>query len=201
MARVQTLVLFLGLLLGGFVQAQDELPAPLPVQEEKLGFDKWAAEATVAGFLGDYALGVMREWNETHAVHLSLGVYKIYDIDYTQFNLGYTYRADWNYRFQSADDINWHFLTSGIYILRSLDNTHYFRTSPSKYPSAGYYDPTAWRIGVSFGTSITFFSDTTELRYFFMILDNGIVSWFNNQRERDLISYYISHGLALSYRF
>lgn len=171
------------------------------VENDPAGFDKWAAEITYAGYLGDVAGGAMREWNETHAAHISVGVYKINGVDYSQLNLGYTYRAPWSYRFENADDLNWHFLSGGVYLMRSLDNTHYFRTSPSKYPSAGYYDETALRFGFTVGTSVSFFNDTTELKYFFMILDNGLIAWYNNQRERDLISYFVSHGLSLSYRF
>ncbi|AGH96701.1 hypothetical protein [Pseudobdellovibrio exovorus] len=163
--------------------------------------DKWGAELSYGGYLGDCSIGALREWNERHSLHLSFGYYSIESTRYTQLNFGYNYQTPWYHRFESNNDLSWHFFTVGGYLLRSLDNTHYFRASPGKYPTAGYYDETALRFGLRMATSVRFWDDKAQISYFMMVLDNGLIASYNNQHERSLIAYFISHGLAVSYRF
>lgn len=211
MAKLQAIVLkkikiIAALLLvlfsaNSYAQLEPLTPEQKEIPEKFASLDKWGAEVTYAGYLGDFSIGFLREWRETHSVHLSVGYYDIDGIKYTQANLGYMYQTPWHHRFDDNPDLSWHFFSVGLYLLRSLDNTHYFRASPSKYPTAGYYDETALRFGLNMATSVRFWNDSTQISYFMMILDNGIIAAYNNQHERSLISYFVSHGLSLSYRF
>lgn len=97
------------------------------------------------------------------------------------------------------EEKTWVPLQLGVFTIYSLDGSHFFLQSPSKYPSAGYYDQTAFRWGIEFGTSLIFRENRYAVSYHFRILDNGFVAVYNNFR-RDL-QYYVSSGINLQYRF
>jgi hypothetical protein len=161
-----------------------------------VSYAQWSLSVEHAGFFGTYALGGVYEFNDRHATELSLGVYRNEGKPQQyQSNLAYRHslwRVPW-------EEKMWVPLQLGAFTIYSLDGDHFFLKSPSKYPSAGYYDQTALRWGFEFGTSLIFPKNRFSISYHFRILDNGFVAVYNNFR-RDL-QYYVSSGINFQYRF
>ncbi|WP_347358597.1 hypothetical protein [Bdellovibrio sp.] len=155
----------------------------------------WRALFERAGFLGKYAIGASYEWAPEHAVSYLLGNYQIEDEDFYQSNLIYRY-SRWNTDFFGH---HWRPLQFGFFLVYAMNNQKYFLKSPDKYPYADYYDETALRYGVEFGTTLTFMPSRLGLGYYIRVFDNGVIANFNNSK-RDL-QYYISSGLSLQYLF
>lgn len=156
---------------------------------------EWRAIIERAGFLGFVAAGASYEWSPEHAVDLSLGAYPIGDDTFYQTNFVYRY-SRWNSPVQ--DDV-WRPLQFGFFMVYSLDSERYFIDSPDKYPYPKYYDFTALRYGLEFGTTYTFKPSRIGIAYRIRIFDNGVIAIFNNSR-RDL-QYYVSSGFSLQYLF
>lgn len=149
-----------------------------------------------AGFYGSIAFGGSYEFNDRHAVDFSIGEYLNDQHRYHQSNLSYRYS-----RWQMDFDQNkiWRPLQIGVFTVRSWDGRNYFLTSPGKYPYEQYYDETALRYGVEFGSTFTFTDYNFGISYRLRILDSGLIALYNN-RNRDL-QYYISSGLSFQYVF
>lgn len=81
----------------------------------------------------------------------------------------------------------------------AMNDKKYFLRSPGKYPYPEYYDETALRYGLEFGTTLTFMPSRLAIGYRVRIFDNGVIAAFN-KNNRDL-QYYISSGLSLQYLF
>lgn len=86
-----------------------------------------------------------------------------------------------------------------FFTVRSWDRHNYFMTSPDKYPYEQYYDETALRYGLEFGSTMTFKDYNFAVAYRLRILDSGLIAVYNN-KNRDL-QYYISSGVSLQYVF
>lgn len=148
-----------------------------------------------AGFLGAYSGGFSYQWNERHATDLSLGSYSNDGVKYYQTNISYRY-SRWSVPWENR---NWIPIQIGVFTIRSLDKHNYFVKSPSEYPSDGYYDATAFRWGLLYGTALEFPESHFGIAYYIKILDNGIIALYNNS-QMDL-QYYISSGIGLHYIF
>lgn len=157
---------------------------------------RYLATISVGGYFGQYAAGLIFESaNGYHATELSVGSYPAFGKSHYQLNLQYTYSPwlfDW-------DDNLWRPLNFGIFAVNSLDSDNYFKRSPAKYPSAGYYDETKIRPGTDLNSSIEFTNHKIQLTYHFRILDSGLTALVNNT-DKDL-QYYLSSGLSLQYYF
>lgn len=160
----------------------------------------WVIAASYAGFLGDYSIAGGYHLDHRHSFHLGLGQYNVINNKYIQANLSYIY-TPWSFdtRIHEKADLAWDILDLGFHAIRSFDNSRNFRTSPSKYPTKDYYDETILRFGLQVGTSVRILHEKIKISYFSMILDNGLIALYNNNHERSLISYYISHGIMISY--
>jgi hypothetical protein len=161
-----------------------------------MSFAQWSLSLEHAGFFGKYALGGIYEFNASHAAELSLGFFTADGGGWNyQSNLAYRnslWRVPWKEKI-------WVPLQVGVFTIYSLDGRRFFLQSPSKYPDAAYYDQTALRWGLEFGTSLIFRENRYALSYHFRILDNGFVAIYNNFR-RDL-QYYVSSGINFQYQF
>ncbi|WP_235046187.1 hypothetical protein [Bdellovibrio bacteriovorus] len=155
----------------------------------------WRALVERAGFMGTVAAGVSYEWEPEHAVDFSVGAYPLDDQTYYQTNFVYRY-SRWN---SPVGEDMWRPLQFGFFTAYSLDQDHYFMKSPDKYPYPEYYDWTALRYGLEFGTTYTFMPSRIGLAYRIRIFDNGVIALFNNS-NRDL-QYYVSSGFSLQYLF
>ena len=124
---------------------------------------------------------------------MSLGWYSIGEKDFHQLNLAYR-RALWLLQW---DEKKWVPVQMGGFLVTAIDNDTYFFTSPKKYPDAGYYDQTAYRYGVEFGSSYSY--KKFEFSYLLRIMDTGVIALYNNA-HRDL-QYYLSSGFSFAYRF
>lgn len=148
-----------------------------------------------AGFMGTVAAGGSYEWTEQHASDLSLGTFLIGSEQFYQANIGYRY-SRWNSPMKGD---MWRPLQFGFFGVYALNNKRFFLKSPDKYPYPGYYDETAFRYGLEFGTTYTFMPSRIAIGYRLRIFDNGIIATFNNN-NRD-IQYYISSGFTVQYLF
>jgi hypothetical protein len=116
------------------------------------------------------------------------------DTDY-QSNFAYRYspwRILWN-------EIVWKPVQVGIFALYSWDQSNYFLKSPNKYPSGDYYEQTAFRWGIEFGSQIGFWLDRWAIGYSVRITDAGVIALYNNT-ERDL-QYSSSSGVRVECSF
>ncbi len=156
---------------------------------------EWRAILERAGFMGTVAVGGSYEWVPEHALDLTLGGYGVDNEVFYQANLAYRY-SRWN---TPTNGDMWRPLQFGLFSVYALNTDRYFLKSPSKYPSKGYYDETAFRYGIEFGTTYTFLPSHFGIGYRLRIFDNGLIAMFNNT-NRD-IQYYISSGVTLQYLF
>lgn len=177
---------------GDMVPTQQQLPQePTPSGEK---FRPWLVTFDRAGFFGKYALGAIYQFNTRHEVELSLGISMTGDVYFGQANTAYRF-SPWLYQFSTS---SWKVFQIGAFAVYSM-NSDYFISSPSSYPTPGYYDPTSLRLGGEFGTTYAFEKSGVELAYRLRILDLGVVALYNNA-HRDL-QYYISSGFEVHYRF
>ncbi|WP_253715809.1 hypothetical protein [Bdellovibrio bacteriovorus] len=156
---------------------------------------EWRAVLERAGFLGKYALGVSYEPTLNHAVDYLLGAYQIGGENFYQSNFMYRY-SRWHVPVHGH---SWRPLQMGAFMVVAMNNDRYFMKSPDQYPESNYYDFTAVRYGIEFGSTFTFFPSRLGLGYHLRVFDNGVVAIFNNS-NRDL-QYYISSGISLQYLF
>ena len=159
------------------------------------GRAEWQATVNRMGFFGNLGAGAIYDWENRHSLELSIGFYSNNEKTYSQTNLAYRY-SRWIVEYP---DIFWSPIQLGIFSVRSWDRDGYFLRSPSKYPYAGYYDETALRWGLEFGTVVKWKSSPVALAYHVRILDAGVVAIYNNA-NKDL-QYHVSSGLALRYCF
>lgn len=147
------------------------------------------------GFLGEFGVGAIYEWESPHSVELSIGSYRIDSKDQWQSNLAYRY-ACWKIERHNKQ---WTPMQIGFFTMRSWDSEHYFLEGPSQYPYSNYYDQTAFRWGIEFGSILKFMNTGIAVAYHLRVLDTGIIAIYNNG-QKDL-QYYVSSGLALRYYF
>ncbi|WP_255490133.1 hypothetical protein [Bdellovibrio sp. KM01] len=155
----------------------------------------WRVILERAGFMGTLAAGASYEWLPEHAIDVTLGGYLIEQEIFYQTNIAYRY-SRWN---SPTNGNIWRPLQFGIFAVYALNSDRYFMRSPDKYPSKGYYDETAFRYGLEFGTTYTFLPSGFGIGYRIRIFDNGLTAMFNNS-NRD-VQYYISSGVTLQYLF
>jgi len=156
---------------------------------------EWLGAASVAGFFGKYSLGVAYVGGH-HETELSLGAYSNASRTELQSNLAYRY-SPWIV--PVLNNKIWHPIQVGLFGLFSWDEKTYFTDSPSYYPTPGYYDQTALRLGVEFGTSLLLPNNQWSVAYFIRVLDSGLIAIYNNDRKD--LQYYISSSLSLRYHF
>lgn len=87
----------------------------------------------------------------------------------------------------------------GLFAVRSWNRKKYFVRTPSEFPYEGYYDQTAFRAGLEFGTLIHWKGSRLSLGYFLRVLDIGLVAIYNNAYQD--LQYYSSSGFTLRYVF
>lgn len=156
---------------------------------------EWLGTASVAGFFGKYSLGVAYV-SSHHETEFSVGAYSNASHTELQSNLAYRY-SPWIVAV--LDDKIWNPIQIGLFGLFSWDEKTYFTNSPSHYPTPGYYDQTALRLGVEFGTSLLLPNSRWSVAYFIRVLDSGLIAFYNNDRKD--LQYYISSSLSLRYHF
>lgn len=147
--------------------------------------------------MGKYAAGFGYETKTLHEFDFLVGVYPNGEVTYIQLNLNYRY-TPWEMHSENNKRI-WRPFRFGAFTTRSLDGDHYFAKSPDRYPSADYYDKTAFRFGVELSHSLVLPSAQLSLSYRLRLLDNGFVALYNNS-HKDL-RYYLSSGISVSYLF
>lgn len=155
----------------------------------------WLGTVSTAGFFGKYSLGIAYQ-NEHHEGEFSLGSYSNAGRTELQSNLAYRY-SPWIE--PVLTDKIWRPIRVGVFGLFSWDEKTYFTNSPSYYPTPGYYDQTALRLGLEVGTSMTLPSRNLSVAYFIRVLDSGMIAFYNNTRKD--LQYYISSSLSLRYHF
>lgn len=155
----------------------------------------WVATVNRTGFFGRFSAGAIYEWSDRHSAEFSLGVYSESHDSHAQANIAYRYNR-WHYTWWNK---TWSPLQLGVFAVRSRDRKSYFIKSPDIYPYAEYYDETLMRLGIEFGSVLTFWSTGVEVAYHLRVLDTAVVALYNNA-NKDL-QYYISSGLALRDRF
>lgn len=156
---------------------------------------QWQATINRMGFFGRIGGGAIYTWNDVHSVEGSLGLFAMDDKDYGQINMAYRYSR---WQVQHYERL-WTPMQVGVFLTRALPTKQYFKASPSKYPSADYYDQTALRGGLEFGTSVMFSKTNLGVAYHMRVLDAGLIAFYNNA-HRDL-QYYVSSALSLRYQF
>lgn len=156
---------------------------------------EWGLLLGTAGFQGAMTLGLTYQLSVRHALELSLGQYAIENQAAYQVNFGYTYTPA---RIQLGP-MAWAPVDMSALLIYALDNQRYFVVSPSRFPTPGYYEPTALRAGLSLGTELAILKDRLRLIYQVVILDNGIVAALNNRAED--VNYFLSAGLKLRFDF
>ncbi len=147
------------------------------------------------GFLGEFGAGMIYEWESPHSVEFSLGTYKIQTHNKWQSNFAYRYSC-WNIE---RENRQWVPMQIGFFTTRAWDSEHYFLEGPSQYPYSNYYDQTAFRWGIEFGSVLTYLSARVAIAYHMRILDTGIIAIYNNGKKD--LQYYVSSGLALRFNF
>ncbi len=147
------------------------------------------------GFLGEFGAGMIYEWESPHSVEVSIGAYKIQNHDQWQSNLAYRYSC-WKIE---RENKHWVPMQIGFFTTRSWDSEHYFLEGPSQYPYSNYYDQTAFRWGIEFGSVLTYMNTGIAIAYHLRVLDTGLIAIYNNGRKD--LQYYVSSGLALRYHF
>jgi len=145
--------------------------------------------------MGTVSAGPIYEFNPYHAMAFTVGSYQNGRSHYAQLNLAYRY-SRWQFE---RPGVLWRPLQIGLFAIYSTDQDRYFIKSPDKYPESGYYDETALRGGLEFGSTIILHNYHLGLAMYLRILDNGITAIVNNV-HCDL-QYYSSTGIAVHYVF
>lgn len=153
----------------------------------------WGAVAGTGGFQGALSAGALYQWQNTHVLELMLGEYTIDNGHGFQLNLDYNF-VPWNIPWEKA---TLQPLRVGLMVLYSLDFDDYFTSSPSKYPTPGYYERTGARLALSFGVGLGDFGNRLHLILEAVCLDTGITAVVNN-RLSDLKNF-LSAGFKVSY--
>lgn len=157
---------------------------------------EWRATLQHAGFFGKVSGGAIWASRSGHEVETSIGMYDIANVHYGQLNLAYRYTP---FEQPAGPDIVWEPTQVGLFVIHSQESDRFFSESPSKYPTSGYYDQTAFRGGIEIGTRVVSVPWNFAFAYRFRVLDTGLVALYNNA-HRDL-QYYISSGIQLQYIF
>lgn len=156
---------------------------------------EWQLALNRMGFMGEISLGAIYDWNNPHSIELSFGTYHLGKKDRYQSNFAYRYSL---WKVERHEKI-WVPIQIGIFTVRTWDLDHYFLTDPDQYPYSNYYDQTAFRWGIEFGSVIIYPQHSMSLAYYLRILDTGLIAIYNNA-HKDL-QYFSSSGLSIRYHF
>lgn len=155
----------------------------------------WQFTFNRMGFLGEFGVGMIYDWENPHSMEVSIGSYKTKYQNEWQTNIAYRY-SKWHI---DRGEKVWTPIQFGFFTVRSLDSEEYFIRGPDQYPESNYYDQTALRWGIEFGSALKFKSSGISIAYYFRILDTGIIALYNNGRKD--LQYYASSGLSARYHF
>jgi hypothetical protein len=152
-------------------------------------FSEPFVQAGTGAYFGEEYIDLGYRWSR---LNLSLGIGKIEDDEWEQFNLKFNYVTTTI----GVGPVQLQPLNLGLALMYTSDR-HFFVQNSSRYPDEDYYDTTAFRAALTYQAAVKYHQ--WSLFYDITWLDQGIYAEYNNHNKYG--DKFLSWGAGIRYEF